>query len=286
MFLSVAWRMPGLLLFLFLAVQPIVLAQAERPGRFRLPTELKEVSGLVFAAPDSLWWHNDSGNAPTLYLTDGEGRLRRSLDLPQLRNIDWEDLTTDDAGNLYVGDFGDNRRQRTNLHVYRIDPVTGAADSIEFYYSDERHYDVEAFFWHRDSLHLFTKHRLQSGWLSTHHFVLPASPGAQVAVWRDSLALRKRVVTGAAIEPATGEVVLVAYYFKRWLGFLPWSSASVFVLDDYPEGHYLRGEVRRKRISCLLATQYESVDFANEGYLLVASEQTVFIRPRAKPVRR
>jgi hypothetical protein len=115
---------------------------------------------------------------------------------------------------------------------------------------------------------------------------MPAAPGKHTAVLRDSLDLRKRVVTGAAIDPATGEVVFVAYYFRRLLGFIPYSAASVFFLEDYPAGHFLRGDLRRRRISCLLATQYESVDFAGEGYVLVASERTVFIRPRAKRVRR
>jgi iron(III) transport system substrate-binding protein len=40
-----------------------------------LPPELREVSGLYYAGPDSLWWHNDSGDAPVLYRSNDQGRV-------------------------------------------------------------------------------------------------------------------------------------------------------------------------------------------------------------------
>lgn len=278
-------RRPWLGLIVLLSSAHALPAQ-EAPRRVRLPETLQEVSGLYVAGPDSLWWHNDSGDTPTLYLTNADGQLLRRLELPALAHVDWEDLTADTDGHLFVGDFGNNRRRRTDLRVYRVDPVTSAAATIAFAYPEGRRHDLEAFFWHRDSLHLFTKSAIRCDDLTTYHYVLPARPGTYTAELRDSLALRKRVVTGAAIDEQTGEVVLVAYFYKRLLGFIPYSAASVFFLEDYPEGHFLQGDIHRRRISRLLATQYESVDFFDGEFVLVASERTVFIRPKAKRVRR
>lgn len=276
-----------IILFLAFATGITVLYAQPTPPvkKFRLPDDLIEVSGLVWRGADSLWWHNDGGNESALYLTDGRGCPLRKVPLPYLRNVDWEDLTVDDRGRLYIGDFGDNLNQRTDLRVYRYDPANGAVDSILFRFPDRTGYDTEGFLWHADSLHLFTKNKLPRSDFYTKHFVLPASPGDHEAELRDSLRLRKRVVTGAAIEPATGRVALVAYYFRMLLGIFPTSAASVFVFDDYPPGHFLRGRMHRKRISCLFAKQYESIDFVGPGYVLVASEKTLFIRPKAKRVR-
>lgn len=262
-----------------------LMAQSKSPRKFRLPQELREVSGLVVNSVDSLWWHNDGGNAAELFLTNGRGEIQSAISLPTIINQDWEDLTQDDQGRLFIGDFGDNRRVRSQLQVYRYDPRQEQLDSLQFSYSDHRFYDVEAFFWYQDSLHLFTKSQIKRADLMTYHFVLPAESGPQTAELRDSLPLRKRAVTAAAIHPETGQVALLAYYFKFRLGFLPYSAANVYYFKDYPEGHFLKGEMCSRRISLFLATQYESLDFLSPERLLVASEQTVFIKPKAKRIR-
>jgi len=273
------------LAMIFLSLVTPLVAQRNAPHAFRLPAELKEVSGLWVQAPDSLWWLNDGGNSPILYRTNVCGELLAALPLANTQNYDWEDLTYDTTGAFYLGDFGDNRGVRDELLVYRYQPTTGALDSIRFRFPAGAHYNTEAFFWHQDTLHLFTKSAIRRGRLPTYHFVLPAQPGEHEAVLRDSLLLRKRVVTAAAIHPATGQVVLLAYYFKLRLGFLPYSAANIFCFSDYPSGHYLRGKQRSRRISLLLATQYESVDFIDPQQLLVASEQTLFIKAKAKRVK-
>lgn len=272
-----------LLLFCLWFVQ--LAGQSDSPRKFRLPYDLREVSGLVVADADSLWWHNDGGNAAELFLTNGRGEIQSTINLSTIINQDWEDLTQDDQGRLFIGDFGDNRRVRSEVKVYCYDPKQEKLDSIRFSYSDNHFYDVEAFFWHQDSLHLFTKSRIQRADLTTYHFVVSARPGQHTAELRDSLQLRKRAVTAAAIHPETGQVALLAYYFKFRLGFIPYSAANVYYFTDYPEGHFLKGKVRSRRISLFLATQYESLDFLTAERLLVASEQTVFIKPKAKRIR-
>ncbi len=283
----------GILLLTMISSTVILGAQDRPKKQFRLPDVLKEVSGLHYAAPDSLWWLNDSGNSPTLYLTNGVGEIKEEIHLP-IRNADWEDLTGDDQGRLYIGDFGNNRSLRQDLKIYAYEPASGALDSIAFRYSDQTDYtgtsatqsfDVEGFFWYQDSLHLFSKSKLPKSNYLTKHYVLSQEGEDQIAVLRDSVTLKKRAVTAAAIDPATGQVALLSYYYKMVLGFWPVSKASVYFFEDYPVGSFLRGKVLIKTVSCLIGLQYESLDFIDNKYFYIASEQTKFFRPRVKRIR-
>ena len=260
--------------------------------KIKLPPTLNEVSGLYYAGPDSLWWHNDSGDAPVLYLTNGEGALLKKVDLPQIKHVDWEDITADEEGRLYIGDFGNNYSRRQDLRVYCYDPATESLDSILFRYPDQQafpstsiSFDTEGFFWHNDSLHLFSKNKVRKSNFVTKHYILSENPGEQIAILRDSIALKKRVVTGATLDRQTGTMALVAYFYKKFLGILPTSKASVFLFRDYPKGRFLQGQFKRKNIACLFAAQYESIDFVNSRFLYVASEKTLFVKPKAKRVK-
>ncbi len=264
--------------------------------RFALPPPLQEVSGLYVAGPDSLWWHNDSGNRPVLYCTDGRGRLKDSLEVA-VPNRDWEDLTADEAGRLYIGDFGNNTNARTDLVIWRLSANEARGpEAIPFFWPDQqafppaprwRNYDCEAFFWQRDSLWLFSKDKVgrTRGHYRTKLYVLPAEGSHRMpARLMDSLDLKNRVVTGAALSPDGRRVALVGYDFRLVLGFIPWSRASVFVLEGW-DGRGLRHlRVLRKHVSFLLPTQYEAIDWLDAEHLLIARERTRFTRQMAKVV--
>ena len=69
--------------FLFLLLLTTSLLQAQNKGkkRFQLPMEINEVSGLYRASTDSLWWHNDSGDGPNIFLTNGKGETTRKKNI-------------------------------------------------------------------------------------------------------------------------------------------------------------------------------------------------------------
>lgn len=257
-------------------------ATAQRlPRRVKLPDELKEISGMTRLPNGDLWMHNDSKNPPLIFRYDVMQRKvleTRRLPVP---NRDWEDLASDPKGNLYIGDFGNNANRRQNLRIYTYNPKTGALDSILFRYPDQKlfppanpdwNFNCEAMVYHNDSLHLFSKN-VFIGNFYTKHYVLPAKPGNYVAELRDSLCLKNRVVTGAAISRDGKTLALTAYIIGKKLGFLPFTKASVFYFSDFKNDRFLKGKMKRRRLpKFLIARQYESVTEWDNNRWIVANE--------------
>lgn len=262
---------------------PVVLfAQNKIPRRTALPEVLKEVSGMVRTPSGDLWMLNDSKNPPELFRFDPlAGKLLETRRLP-VANRDWEDLTTDNLGNLYIGDVGNNRNARRDLRVYRYNPTTQALDSILLRYPDQRafaptderdwNFNCEAMVFFRDSLHLFSKN-VFNGNFYTKHYVVPAKPGNYVAELRDSICLKNRVVTGAALSRDGKTLALTGYIIGEKLGFIPYTKASVFYFTDFKGSNFLRGKQERRRLpKFLIARQYESVTQWEGDCWIVANE--------------
>ncbi len=96
--------------------------------------DLAEASGLVADRRQAqrFWALNDSGNGPNLYTISGARREVRRYALPELNNVDWEDLSWmyfRGADYLVVGDIGDNRARRAfvQLHFFKPPPDEKAA---------------------------------------------------------------------------------------------------------------------------------------------------------------
>ncbi len=132
---------------------------------------VSESSGLVRADDVSLWTHGDSGNAPVLFRVGLDGRVVQTVEVTGATSVDWEDLAADGAGNLWLGDIGNNSSTRTDLAVHRV-PVPAATAStvavtasVSFTYPDqvvgsgEQAFDAEALFFDRGRLYLLSKRR-------------------------------------------------------------------------------------------------------------------------------
>jgi len=222
------------------------------------------------------------GDGPYTFITDEGGNIIRQ-DTLSATALDYEDITRDDKGNLYLGDFGNNAGKRTDQRIFRYHPDKPGTDAIVFAYPGQdgggrnhpNNYDCEAMIWHNDTLHLFTKDQLfGKGKFMTYHFRLPATPGQYIAELVDSLRLPRRVVTAAAFDSERGELVLTAYNFKLLAGFWPSGAASLVSITGAPEGRFLRGRIRRRNLSWFWPTQFEAVDFYNDRWLYVGSEGT------------
>jgi hypothetical protein len=258
------------------------LCQQNLKRRTRLPAELLEISGLTRTPNGELWALNDSDNGSNLYRLDpATGKITKTRMLP-VRNRDWEALTCDKAGNLYLGDFGNNGNARRNLRIYRFTPATGALDSILFRYPDQKdfppasvghwNFDCEAMIWHDDSLHLFSKNAFKGNFY-TKQYILPATPGTYTAALRDSIRLKNHAVTDAAFDPVTGTLALCGYVVGRRLGFLPFTKANIVFFRRPGDTHFFKGAKKRKRLpKFLIARQFESIIQWSDTHWLLANE--------------
>lgn len=138
-----------------------------------MENELAEISGLETFNDTTLVAINDSGNSSTIYFVNFDGKILKRTIVRNALNNDWEDLATDDLGNLYISDLGNNMQNRKNLSILKIDlKMAFVQDSIDaekiwiaynhqkdFKPSKQNVYDSEALYWYRDSLRILNKIR-------------------------------------------------------------------------------------------------------------------------------
>lgn len=140
----------------------------------RLPEIVTESSGLIFYNDTLLITHNDSGDKPILYFVNLKGKLIHQVIVNNANNVDWEDITKDDKGNIYIADIGNNSNQRKDLRIYIIKPQNLLnvnslnAEIIEISYNEQTdfppkdealNFDAEGIAYHNDSLWIITKCR-------------------------------------------------------------------------------------------------------------------------------
>ena len=172
---------------------------------------LAENSGIEFIS-NGLWTFNDSGNGNQIFRVDSAtGSILQTVTVTNATNVDWEDITSEN-NYLFIGDFGNNNGDRTDLKIYRIAKsdlssvaVNVTATVINYAYSDQtsfpslpnnNNYDCEAMIFLNDSIHLFSKNWADK---QCKHYVLPALPGTYTAQLRESFNAGY-LVTGADVQ--------------------------------------------------------------------------------------
>lgn len=240
-----------------------------------LPKSLNEVSGTETTTKSSLiWMLNDSGNSPTLYGVSNKGVIKTKVKV-KAKNNDWEDLTSDDDGNIYIGDFGNNQNARKNLAVLKIDAndlnsnKTVKIDRISFIYDNQdqfppksknMYFDCEAFFYFKNNLYLFTKSRVKGNYGKTNLYKIPAKPGNFTAKYMASFTTCEDSqcwVTAADISNDGKQVALLTQK-GVWL-------FSHFKADDFFNGTF-------KTYAFDFESQKEGVCFKNNKTLYITDE--------------
>lgn len=225
-----------------------------------LPSKLTESSGLIIQSPDTLWSHNDSGNKAKLYAfnTNGDELMDRSMG--DVSDKDWEEISKDDKGRIYIGDFGNNNNDREDLMILRVSsdisdkskPIK--LDSISFQYEDQTlfpppssslNFDCEAMVVMNDTIFLFTKDRTNPYLSQTLLYTIPATPGFHIAHYKSTYLTNVPVflqgsVTGAALSPDKKTLALLGYprmwVFKNFKGTDFFSGkVSVLQFDSYSQ---------------------------------------------------
>ena len=269
----------SLLIFLFASIT----AFAQKVGLdtiARIPKELTEISGMERDASGIIWAINDSGNQPYVYQINERGEIIKKTWIANATNQDWEELTQDDKGNLYIGDFGNNRNNRKDLLVYvvRINHLmkqdTATAQRIEFVYEDQsafppeepkRNFDMEAMVYYKNRLILFSKNRTEPFTGYSNLYQLPTVPGVYEAEKIDSLYLGKGPkelyqLTAAALSPDGKRLALMSY-------------DKFYVVYDFPYGDLIGGRIELFEFEEV--SQKESVVWQSDSVLLISDEKSV-----------
>jgi hypothetical protein len=257
-----------------------------------LPEIIKETSGLLFFN-GQLWTINDSGNPPEISQVDtSTGNVLRTVVIRNSVNTDWESITQDDS-NVYIGDFGNNAGNRTDLHILKIaktDLINLSSDTVQagfihFSYPDQtdfatafykNNFDCEAFFCHKDSLHLFSKDWVD---LQTKHYVLPSDTGIYQARLVEKFSANG-LITDASINEK-GNIVLLGY--KNTGG--KFYSCFIWLLSGYKSCFYFSGISRRIELgSALHLGQTEGIALKNNNTAWLSSE-SILIGKMNRPAK-
>lgn len=247
------------------------------PFKYLLPDEIKESSGLAYFN-GRLWTINDSEGLPVLYALDTiNGQIVQRITIANAINIDWEALAADDQF-VYIGDFGNNYGNRTDLTIYRVQksdiPVGGNATiestKLTFAYSDypgrienrkNNNFDCEAFIADTEFLYLFSKNH---GDQMTKLYRLPKIPGEYVAELITTFN-SSGLITGADINRNSNEITLIGYVDQSWIPF-------TWLLFDYEGINFFSGNKRRIDFLNIPATQTEAIVYTIGKHEVISSE--------------
>lgn len=269
----------------FLVVCSIVLLACQKQSSsdlkelYTLPKKLKEVSGITyFPETNVIYTLEDSGNKNAIYAINAKGKIEKTITISNATNVDWEDITKDKAGNIYIGDFGNNDNERRDLCIYKLaknqlnNDLASAEYKISFSYPEqtefppkkrELFYDVEGFFEHNGYFYLFTKNRSKGFDGTAFIYKIKNAKGTQKAVkigeFKTCGNYNHCVLTSATISPDGKKVALL-------------SHDKVLVFKGYKGDLFHKGT--QTEISLNHFSQKEAIVFKDNNTLLIADEKT------------
>jgi hypothetical protein len=131
------------------------------------PLSLKEASAAEkISSSPLIWTIEDSKNSNILYGVNEYGNLEREIEITNATNEDWEDLTSDSLGNIYIGDFGNNsRKKRDYFTIYKVQNPENIkqkvfADVITFKLEPNiKPLNFEAFFIFKNNFYILNKNK-------------------------------------------------------------------------------------------------------------------------------
>ncbi len=261
-------------------------AQFSLPAYAKIePPAINESSGLVKSRQfeNVYWTHNDSGDSARIFAITRDGtavqtdwakqnaKAYEGIAIDDAVNIDWEDISTDDQGNLIIAACGNNDNARRDLALYIVpepDPTkiwkTRARQRIDFHYPDQKafpnpqqmDYDCEALFYANGKHYLVSKNRSAP---ETKLYRLDAqTPFASNPLTLVSTFNLRGQVTAADASP-DGQKLAVLTYTGCWVFHKPSDDDNYFAGKAYYKTFY--------------AKQCEAICWDNEETLLISNEQ-------------
>jgi hypothetical protein len=245
----------------------LLITTSCNPGKLTpladLPSSLKEISAIEKTFKSStLWVIEDAGNNNHLYGLDSKGKISKDLQIENIQNIDWEDLTSDSLGNIYIGDFGNNSKKRKNFAIYKVSNPENAsavttAKVISFKLPKSmKSEDFESFFLFNDNFYIFSKDHKKCKLFS-----IPNKIGDHEASYISEVKLKGKntKVTSADISD-DGKTVVLLNHDKLW------------EITDFKSDNFLSGSI--KAIDFEHDSQKEGINFIDSKTVLITDEKT------------
>ncbi|MCP4715055.1 MAG: hypothetical protein GY868_08060 [Deltaproteobacteria bacterium] len=184
-----------------------------------LHNTVSEASAALYIPEEhSIWTLGDSGCGTLLGRTRLHDNETDIIKISGADNIDWEAMVTDEDGNIWILDVGDNNATRSNISAYRITPqflddehVLHTDKNITITYADGPR-DVEAAACLNERIFLFEKIPLFSPPHAARVASIDISPGAatrQITHSEGTLAIFQPI-TDASLSPE-GHLYLLTY---------------------------------------------------------------------------
>lgn len=246
---------------------------------YSLPKKLKEVSGITyFPETNLIYTLEDRGNANTIYALNSEGKIAKTITITNATNVDWEDITKDKEGNLYIGDFGNNDNERRDLCIYKVannELNTENAISeykISFSYPEQKDFppqktkmffDVEGFFEYQNHFYLFTKNRSKGFDGTAFLYKIPNKPGTHQAVlmgeFKTGDNYNHSAITSAAISPDASKIAILTH-------------DKVILFDNFKGDDFLKGTQTQYSLNHF--SQKEAICFKDNKTFIIADEKS------------
>lgn len=230
-----------------------------------IPSSLTETSAIEKVKGSNLLWViQDSGNNNHLYGLERDGKIAKDIRVLNAENNDWEDLTSDHKGNIYIGDFGNNNEKRKTFSIYKIPRVndletSARADLIQFTLpKDMNSEDFESFFIFHDFFYVFSKHSKTCELIK-----IPNEIGKHEAEYVSNIKLKGKhnKVTSADISD-DGTTVVLLNHDKLW-------KITGFSGDNFFNGNIEVLEFDHN-------SQKEGVHLINNEKVLITDERNKF----------
>ncbi len=259
------------------AQDSVTKSQEDLKTEFSLPKKLKEVSGIALSQDQkTIWAIEDAGNKNVVYGLNRQGELVNDVLVENAENNDWEDITKDTAGNIYIGDFGNNENDRQNLSILKLDlkndsqKSTKVIQTTKFHYEGQTEfppkksnllYDCEAFVEKDGSFYLFTKNRSKGFDGTFLVFQIPNKEGDFEAKLIGKLKLEggysDAAITSAAIN-SKNEIALLTH-------------KNIHVLSGFTTNDFNSAKIQKLPLNH--NSQKEAVVFVDDKTLLIADEK-------------
>ncbi len=252
---------PKRLIFLLLiitACQPTSLLSIEGS----ITNSLTEVSAAeIDLNSDIVWTIQDAGNSNNLFGLNLKGHIVRNIDISNAKNKDWEDLTSDSIGNIYIGDFGNNNEKRKKFRILKVkyddlNNTSAKAEIIEFKLpKDQDSKDFESFFLFKNSFYLMSKEHKEF-----RIFRVPNVIGKHEAILKSSNNLegKNNKITSADISD-DGKTVILLNHDKLW-------KITNFKADDFFSGTIEMVDFNHN-------SQKEGICFKTENEVIITDER-------------